>query len=338
MRDVEGGSLEPCTIAYARRPIRKGEELYNSYGDHPSFVFATHFGFVPGILNAADASAAGALGAASTAAANDEERECWACELQLGGEGADARIGPSIVLAAQMRAAQMMEAGEYSYDYLGEEEEEETEDYGDDDFIVDAEEEQGGDEEEQDVQLALASLLIEAFSWASYPLKFIVTRELIASASSEAAKGQSVPSREDSIGAVALLTCARLCALDFADLARISARTDGTCGDGGVDDGGDPNAQLERALQLLLCTPGGRLSSENDAAAAQLIEDAAREQLRAVQEAETAAATAEKSPDAGQAVLPPRAACVALARQTRAAEAFVLRELIDGGAKAMFDL
>jgi hypothetical protein len=237
------------------------------------------------------------------------------------------------VLAAQMRAAQMMAAGEYSYEYLREEGEEEEYDDDDDDeeegVHAGTEEEKGGggeeaEAEDEDVQLALASLLVEAFSWASYPLKFIVTRDVIASASREAAKGQSTPSRRDDIGAVALLTCARLCALDLAELARISA--------GGGDDGGDPNAQLERALRLLLCTPGGRLSAENDLAAAQLIVDAARQQLRAVVEAgegETASATAVEAP---------RAACVALARQTREAEAFVLRELIDGRAKAMFGL
>ena len=36
-----------CTAARARQPIASGEELWNWYGAHPDFVFATQFGFVP---------------------------------------------------------------------------------------------------------------------------------------------------------------------------------------------------------------------------------------------------------------------------------------------------
>ena len=354
---ADQGALEPCTVAYARRPIASGEELWNSYGEHPSFVFATHFGFVPGAAASVGAASVGAArvetagaGAASAngagAGATEEDRECWACELHLGGDGAEGRIGPSIVLAAQVRAAEMMEGGDYSFQRMGEDEDEEEQGEEDED------EGEADEEDEEDLQLALASLLLEAYQWASYPLKFILSREVVSTAAAEAAE-ERMPSREYGgvgVGAAALLTCARLCALDSAELDRLSASRS-VCGEvdeeqidaehevDGEQADDDPNAALEHALRRLLFTPSGRLSAENDEAAAELIREAARRQLRAVEAAEAAAGAehelAVATPSMQSFAVPPRAACVALAQQTRVAEAFVLRELINGGAEAM---
>ena len=284
-----GGALEPCTVALAKRTMAAGEEIYNSYGDHPGFVFATHFGFVPGAGSAADVAAATA----------SEAGECWACELTIGGGGeAASRIGPSIVLAAQLRASQMFAAGKYAYGPTGGDE--------DDDVNDDDEDE----DDEADVQFTLASRLLEAQAWAAYPLRFIITNEALTTAAASAAAATR-PTNEQ--GADTLLTCARLCTLDFSQLESLPEAAD-------VD---DPNEQLDAALHTLLFSPRGRLSLDNDHAAAELLEEAARQQLDAPPRVASGDARSE---------------CVALAEQTRATEAVVLRRLIDGGARAMFGL
>ena len=81
---LEHGLAEPCTVARATRHLCAGEEIFNSYGEHPDYIFATHFGFVPSDANGAAAG-------------------LCTCVLSLAGSVED-RIGMSIALAAQARA------------------------------------------------------------------------------------------------------------------------------------------------------------------------------------------------------------------------------------------
>ena len=308
--------LEPCTVARAMRDIPKGEELLNSYGDHPSFVLATHYGFVPG---AADAFAAELSG---VEVGVEGDTASWACELRLSGEG--ERIGPSIVLAAQQRAAQMIEAGEYAY--LPAEEGSGAE--------AEEEDEEEEDDEEEDVQFALASLLLEAHAWVSYPLKFAVSNDGLNHAISAVAEGKR-PSNEN--GMEALLVCARLCALDLAEM-----------GDDEAED--DPNELLEGALRTLLFSESGRISEANDKAAAALIREAAEAQLDellAVEEEQVEAD--DKSIEILDAGFMPgrvhggeaaetRDECKRLSIEVRAAEASVLRRAMGGDLERLFGL
>jgi hypothetical protein len=325
---VEG--LGPCTVARARQPIAAGDELWNWYGDHPDFVFATQFGFVP--------SAAADPEGDPKAFAN------CACQLNLadgfadgGSASAGARIGPSIALAAQMRVAQMREEGGTRLSGDSDEEDEEnaraitklrlrrrieaSPPDGDSAAVNDA----------VDGQLELARLLLQAGAWAEYPLKFVLSNELIAQVADDM-EARRYPSNRH--GAAALVACARLCALDPSDL--LALRDDTTEEE---EAGADPNAKLDEALRRL-CVDG-RLSEDNDRKAAELVRAAARRQLEAlegvgVQEVHDGIASKGGGTAGGCSV---REECVRLVQDVRASEMHVLRALALGdGADRLLGL
>lgn len=301
---VEGLGL--CTVARAAQRIAAGDELWNWYGEHPDFVFATQFGFVP-------------------SAATPEEGEPTApiancaCQLSLGGEASAGRIGASIALAAQMRVAQAREAGETMLAASEAEEEAERRRINELRILrrgVDCD----GD---LDGQLEIARLLWDAGAWAEYPLRFVISHELIDEIAADTA-AQRFPSNRH--GGAALVASARLCALDVENLRA-----------GVSPEEADPNTQLEKALRSLCVN--GWLSAENDREAAKLVRAAAARQLsifdaverRAVSDGPAAGAT---SPEPSDTV---RAVCRALARQVRASEVRVLRTLAYGdGADRLF--
>ena len=169
-------------------------------------------------------------------------------------------------------------------------------------------------------QTQLAALLYEADAWASYPLTFVVTHDVIEQVAADHAAGRPLSNRH---GAAALVASARLCALDMASLVQQPASDDGDAS-AAADDGGsiDPNEMLEDAVRRL--AGGGRWSAENDAKAAELLREAARDGLEALRNTEVSAADMEES----TAIRP---ACARLVDQVRASEAHVLERLAHGG-------
>jgi hypothetical protein len=355
LKSTDGGEerLEPCTVARARRSMTCGEELTNSYGDHPSFVFATHYGFVPGGATALAATASG--GGEGGGAVNGEgggeaaaesgwldERGTWACELSLLSGGDDdmcARVGPSIVLAAQQRTAMMIASGEFVYQppmqvEVGEEVEEDEEDDEEDE----CDEYDDEYDDDDDVQFALASLLLEAHGWVASPLRFTLCYEGLAEAMRRAQQ-QRRPSNAH--GVDALLVCARLCALQLDELGPDAEDT--------PDAEADPNELLDRALRTLLYSKTGRLSEANDQRAAHVLRTAAALALReleegsAIEESEGEETQADAQPQAevqqAQAVASARVEDgLRLAREVKATEVWVLRRLMAGGAEALLGM
>jgi len=87
-RDEQSETSELCKVARARRSISAGEEIFISYGDHPNYVFATVYGFVPSV---------------SSKDANVRSE----CILALGHSVNLDDIGPSMAREAQMQGAEL---------------------------------------------------------------------------------------------------------------------------------------------------------------------------------------------------------------------------------------
>ena len=75
-----------------------------------------------------------------------------------------------------------------------------------------------------DGQLEMARLLMQAGAWAEYPLRFVVSNELIGQLAADM-DAKRYPSTRH--GGAALVACARLCALEPKDLLslRVAARS-----------------------------------------------------------------------------------------------------------------
>ena len=307
-----------CTVARARQPIASGEELWNWYGAHPDFVFATQFGFVPSAGAPADEQVP------SGVAANR------ACLLNLADGFEDAaascaKIGPSIALSAQMRVAQMRESGEtaLSGDDAVDEEDARTITKFRIRRRIRPDETRATTMSDVDGQLEMARLLMQAGAWAEYPLRFVVSNELIGQLAADM-DAKRYPSTRH--GGAALVACARLCALEPKDLLSL--------GGGGEEwregEAVDPNTQLDEVLKRL--TVDGWISDENDRRAAELVRAAARRQLESQQAHDQQQQEGSPPSSCGNV----RDECSRLARQARASEMYVLEALADGGAAELF--
>ena len=304
-----------CTVARARQPIASGDELWNWYGAHPDFVFATQFGFVPSAGAPADEPAPSGVAANRACLLNladgffeDEAASC-------------AKIGPSIALSAQMRVAQMRESGETALT---------GDDAADEEGAraitklrirrrIRPDETRATTTRDVDGQLEMARLLMQAGAWAEYPLRFVVSNELIGQLAADM-DAKRYPSTRH--GGAALVACARLCALEPNDLLAL-----GGCGEEwGEGEAVDPNTQLDQVLKRL--TVDGWISDENDRRAAELVRAAARRQLESQQAHDQQQQEGSPPSSCGDV----RDECSRSARQARASEMCVLEELADGGA------
>ena len=298
----EAALSEPCLVARTRLPVATGEELFNFYGDHPHFVFAMHYGFVPKV-------GVHASGPASV-------HQMGTCVLNLEGVAAKMgrTMGPAIALAAQSRALEL------SDDWIP---------WTPDDLNAHDDAYQGGSGMEpapievEDGHTFLAHVLADAALWMRLPkLTFFMCDELIELAISEAEAGR-LPSNQ--YGAAALVVCARLCALDERTLEAVGGQQN------------DPNEQLEAMFRQLLDSEDGRLSAENDWLAATLLREAARERLAACQDPHGRLSQAMMTAREAGGAPAPREACVRLAREVREVEVLVLERLVHGDvAERMF--
>ena len=310
-----------CCEVRAKRRLSKGVELTTDYGAHPDFVFGSHYSFsmAGDGAHAAYASAddgqarAQALKALGTCAAR---LRIEAIAMEMAAESAPvsprASHGINVALSAQ-RAAEYMDSDTAARAWNS--------------MRKRSRRARGRNAGETPIDPfnALSTLLAATGASASGPLHFVVTSSTLDDALSDAATSGDRPKRGGA-SIDAMLSCARLCVLDDADLRSMDMLTE-VVAEGNNDEELQPEplgpakplgeVEAERlmtlALKRLTASRSGQISTANDQRAAALLHATASRQLDLLDSA---------TPDA--AIGDVRPACLELALSLRRSERFVL--------------
>ena len=313
-----------CCEVRANRRLSKGTELTTDYGAHPDFVFGSHYSF-----STADDAAHAAYATADDGQARAQALESLgtcAAGLRIEEIAMEMAAESAPVLAPASRGIEVALSAQRAAEYM------------DSDTAVRAwnsmrkrgrrprRHTAGG--APIDPFHALSTLLAATGACASSPLRFVVTSSTISEAISDAATSGDRPKRGGA-SLDAMLSCARLCVLDEADLRSMDMPSEVVAAGGDEQEQpelhpeppglaeplGDDEAErlMTLALKRLTGSRSGQISTANDQRAAALLHATASRQLEVLDSATPDAAIGDVRPE-----------CLSLALSLRRSERFVL--------------